>query len=189
MRLRWGLAGLAFAATFAAGFLITRSLAPERLRLAVETRLEQALGTPVAIGHLQLAPGFGLRMLAEDVTAWPSDEGPRLRVERIEAGLRPLSWLAGGPLLGSLELDGARLWLERDRKGAWTPELLEHLFAPPPAPAEPAAEPWLAPLAALDAAARDLLEGRLPADGIELHHASIRFDDAKRPDRGRVRLA
>ena len=116
MRLRWGLAALAFAATFGVGFMLAREFAPERLRLDAEIRLAEALGGgPVSIGRLHLAPGLGLRLLAESVTAWPSEAGPRLRVERIEAKLRPFAFLTGGPTLGSLVLDGAVLSLARSR--------------------------------------------------------------------------
>ncbi len=190
MRLRWGLAALAFAATFAVGFLVARELAPERLRRQAEERLAEALGGPVTIGRLQLAPGLGLRMVAETVTAWPSEAGPRLSVERVEAKLRPIAFLTGGPILGSLRLDGAVLTLERSRAGAWSPALLERLAETPRvAAASPAAEPWLAPIAALDAAAREILAGPDFTDGIELHGASIQFDDAGAPGRRRVRLA
>jgi len=190
MRLRWGLAALAFAATFAAGFSLARELAPERLRSQAEARLEQALGGPVAIGRLQVAPGLGLRLLAESLTAWPSEAGPRLQVERVEARLRPIAFLTGGPIFGSLRLDGVRLSLERDRAGAWSPALLERLAERRSEPAQPpVAEAWLAPIAALDALARDLLDGPGFADGIELHRASIVLSDARPPGRRGVRLA
>jgi hypothetical protein len=190
MRLRWGLAVLAFAATFAVGFLLARELAPERVRRQAEVRLAEALGGPVSIGRLRLAPGLGLRLVAETVTAWPSEAGPRLSVERVEANLRPIALLTGGPILGALRLEGAVLALERSRAGVWSPELLGRLAARPREPAaSPVAEPWLAPIAALDAAARDILAGPGFADGIELHGASIRFDDAGPPGRRRVHLA
>ncbi len=190
MRLRWGLAALAFAATFAVGFMLARELAPARLRQQAEARLAEALGGPVAIGDVRLVPGLGLRLKAEAVTAWPSDAGPRLQIERVEAGLRPIAWLTGGPILGSLRLEGVRLRLERDRSGAWSPALFGRLAesASEPAP-RPDAEPWLAPIAALDAATRELLAGSGFANGIELHGASIEFDDAHLPGQGRVRLA
>ena len=191
MRLRWGLAALAFAATFAAGFSLARELAPERLRRQAEARLEEALGGPVAIGRLQVAPGLGLRLLVESLTAWPSEEGPRLKVERVEARLRPLAFFTGGPIFGSLRLDGVRLALERDRTGKWSPALLERLAERRAEPAQPpvSEEAWLAPIAALDALARDLLEGPGFADGIELHGAIISLSDARPPGRGGVQLA
>ena len=126
-------------------------LAPERLRRQAEERLAEALGGPVSIGRLRLAPGLGLRLVAETVTAWPSEAGPRLSVERVEAKLRPIAFLTGGPILGSLRLDGAVLSLERSRAGAWSPALLGRLAE---APQEPAAVPAVGALARADRGAR-----------------------------------
>jgi len=189
MRLRWWLAGLAFAATFAVGFGIASQLAPERLRREAESRLGQALGGPVSIGALRFEPGLGLSLVAENVTAWPQEAGPRLAVEKVEARLRPLGWLTGGPALGAIRLDGARLAIERDRKGGWSPPWLARAFAGSETPAPAPAEPWLVPLSALDALARELLSGPGFADGIELHGARIVFDDARPPGRSPVSLS
>lgn len=191
MRLRWGLALLAFAAAFGAGFALVRGLAPERLRHETEARLAEALGGPVEIGRLRFTPGLGLRLHAEAVTAWPSEAGPRLRVERVEARLRPLALLTGGPLFGTLRLDGLRLALARDRAGAWQPPPLADLAQAPSQPARapaPNLEEWLAPMAALEALARALLDDSGFADGVELRGASIEFHDAKPPSGGRVAL-
>jgi hypothetical protein len=188
MRLRWGLAGLAFAMAFAAGFALVRGLAPERLRRETEVRLAEALGGPVEVGRLRIAPGLGLRLHAEAVTAWPAEAGPRLKVERVEARLRPFAFLTGGPLFGALRLDGARLALERSRAGAWEPPPLADLAEPRPSQPAASLEPWLAPVAAIESLARALLEGPGFADDIELHGASIAFRDAKPPDGGRVSL-
>ena len=189
MRLRWGLAGLAFAATFAIGFGLTSMFAPQRVRGEVESRLEQALGSPVEIVELRFAPGLSPRLLARSLTAWPTPAGPRLTVDELEVRLRPLAWLTGGPSLGALRLEGARIAITRDRKGVWSPELLARAFEAPASPAPAPAEPWLAPLSALDALARGLLTGPGIADGIELHGARIEFDDARPPGGKRVSLS
>jgi len=192
MRLRRGLVLLAFAAAFGAGFALVRGLAPERVRSEVEARLAEAFGGPVAIGRLRIAPGFGLRLHAEEVPAWPAEAGPLLRVERVEARLRPLAFLSGGPIFGTLRLDGLRLVLGRDRSGGWDPPPLARLAEPrPQSPAPPpAAEPeaWLAPVTALDSLARALLGGSGLADAVEVHRASIVFRDARPPAGGRVAL-
>ncbi len=184
MRLRRGLALLAFAAAFGAGFALVRGLAPERVRREIEVRLADALGGPVAIGRLRIAPGLGLRLHAEAVTAWPAEAGPLLQVERVEARLRPLAFLSDGPIFGTLRLDGLRLALGRGRSGDWEPPPLAALARPggqpaPPPVAEP--EAWLAPVAALESLARALLGGSSLADAVEVHRASIVFRDAKPP--------
>jgi hypothetical protein len=194
MRLRSGLALLAFAAAFGAGFALVRGIAPERVRSEIEARLADALGGPVAIGRLRIAPGFGLRLHAEAVTAWPSEAGPRLRVEQVDARLRPLALLGGGPIFGTLRLDGVSLALERDRSGGWQPPPLarvagsrEQAAPEPPPPAQPA-EAWLEPVAALDSLARAVLGGSGLADAVEVHRARIAFRDAASPSGDRVAL-
>ena len=183
----WGLALLGFSVAFGAGFALVGALPPGWLRHEAEARLADALGGPVEIGRLRIALGLGLRLHAEAVTAWPAEAGPRLRVERVEARLRPVALLTGGPLVGKLRLDGLRLVLERDRAGAWEPPPLASLAERPSEPA-PAMEPWLAPVAALESLARALLEGPGFADGIELRGANIVWRDAKPPGGGRVAL-
>jgi hypothetical protein len=189
MRLRLAIAALVLVAAFAAGFGLAQALAPTRLRAEAEQRLAEALGGPVAIARMRLSSG--LRLHAEEVTAWPAESGALLEVERVEASLRPLGLLTRGPLLGSLRLDGVRLAIARSRSGSWSPPPLgKHAARRPPAePARPAAaEPWLAPLTALEGLARAMLDGPGVAGSIELHGASVRFEDARPPGEGAVAL-
>jgi hypothetical protein len=188
MRLRWRIAGLVFAAAFVGGWLVAGGLPREPLRREVEARLAKALGGPVAIGSFQVRIGLGLHLQAQEVTAWPSADGPRLTVDRVAARLRPFAFLIGGPTFGSVRLDGLRLALARDREGAISPPPLARLAPSPSAPA-PAAEPWLAPVAALEALTHALLDGPRLADRIELHGAQVVFDDARVPGRARSSLA
>ena len=108
-------------------------------------------------------------------------------MDRVEARLRPVALLTGGPLVGKLRLDGLRLALGRDRAGAWQlPPLAS--FAERPSEPAPASEPWPPPWVRLESLARALLDGPGWADGIELRGASIVSRDAKPPGGGRVAL-
>jgi hypothetical protein len=191
MSLRRGLALLVFAVAFGAGFVLVRGLAPERVRREVEVRLAEVLGGPVSIGRLRIAPGLGLRLQAEEVTAWPAESGPRLRVERVEARLRPLAFLSHGPIFATLRLVGLRLSLERDGSGRWEPPPLARLAEAPSPPAKASKaqmEAWLEPVAALESLARALLGDSGLADSAEVHGARIFFRDARPPAGGPVAL-
>jgi hypothetical protein len=190
MRLGWGVAALVLVAAFAVGFALARSLAPGRLRERAEVQLGEALGGPVAIGRFEVALGLAPRLRAAELTAWPEAEGPRLRVERAEASLRPLALLTGGPPLGSLRLDGVQLEIAHTRRGEWSPPPFAKLAASreKAEPAPPAAEPWLAPVMALEQLARGLLEGPGLANRIEIHRASLHLSDQRPPGAGRVSL-
>jgi hypothetical protein len=178
-RLRWALAAAAFAATFAVGFMLAEGLAPERIRRETEARLALALGGPVSIGELRIAFGLTPRVRAEHLTAWPDAEGPHLRVAHLEANLSPIGLLIRRPLLGSLRFEGFELELERDARGRLGPEPLARLAAGRrESAAVPAADPWLAPVATLEAIAGAVLGDPRLAERIEVHDARVVFRDA-----------
>ena len=116
-----------------AGFAWVRPYAPERLRDELELRLGELLQGEVRIPTLRLSLGWGLRLVGENVQAWPEQAGdaaggPALRIARITAELRPFAGITGQRQLRLLRIEGATLRVARSAEGAWTP---------PPAASDP----------------------------------------------------
>jgi hypothetical protein len=182
VRRAWIGIGLAiFLVATAAGYLLARPLAPERLRAEVEHRLSELLRGEVHVARLRLSLGLALRLEGSDVEVWPHPDGPGLHVDRVVADVRPLSHLTGQRRLSRLRLEGARLRVRRSGAGAWSPPPAATFFAKPAAPVpEQARHPdeLLRPLIALEGVARFLLTKPLVADTVELRNGRILLLDA-----------
>ncbi|MFQ5418245.1 MAG: hypothetical protein ACE5FL_14565, partial [Myxococcota bacterium] len=128
--------GAVFAAAVAVGFMLTPRLASESLRVEAEDRLADLMGARVSIGEVHLALGFGLRLEGTDVVSWRDEEGtPAIVVDRIRTSVRLTSLLFGRLRFGRILLDGARLRIERDAQGQWSPAPLVARVSRPPAAA------------------------------------------------------
>jgi hypothetical protein len=181
-----GFAVFAFAA--GAAFLFTPRIASETLRVEAEKRLSRLMRSPVTIEEARLALGFGLRLEGRNATVWNEGEDrPGLRVDRIRAGVRTSSLLLGKPRFSWIQFDGARLQVQRDADGNWSPAPLQ-AFAKrrEHAPGEvvaPNREALLTPLIAIENLARVILERKRIADRLELRDATVTFIDARAENR------
>ena len=173
----WAVAACAvFTAAAGAGFSVAARVTPDLLRVELQDRLEEALGSPVRVKSVGLGLGLRLRVIGQGVEAFPGPGGPALRVERAVADLRPFSHLTGQRRVGRLSLEGADLRLTRDAKGRWSPAALAALLedeAPSDTRARRHPDEVLSPLILLEAAARRVLESELPADRLELRGGRI----------------
>jgi hypothetical protein len=176
--------GLAvFAGAAAIGFSLTQRIASDSLRLQAETRLTDLIGSPVTIGDAQLAVGFGFRLVGSDVLVWRNeDRAPSLQIDRIRATIRPLSLLVGKPEFGRILFDGARLRIERDSGGGWTPSPLATLAENARGERQPGSEqsePLLGPLIKIESTMRAILEKNRIADSLEIRNGTVVFVDAR----------
>jgi hypothetical protein len=172
-----------FASAAALGFSLTQRIAGDSLRLQAESRLTDLIGSPVTIGDAQLTLGFGFRLVGNDVLVWRNpDRAPSLQIDRIRATIRPLSLLVGKPEFGRIAFDGARLRIERDSRGGWTPAPIASLaqrVRGEPAPEKAQSEPLLGPLIRIESTMRAILEKNRVADSIEISNGTIVFVDAQ----------
>ncbi len=172
--------GLAlFGVMAAAGAAITTRLANQHLAPAIESRLSEAMNTPVELGSARLEFGPWPRLVATDVRVWPGAAGAHLRVPRITGQVGMLSLLVGRLQLSRVTLEGARLRVERNAGGSWEPALFGTLEPEDDAErAHPNPDEMLQPLIALELAARQLLEAR-PAltDTLIVRDARVAFVD------------
>jgi hypothetical protein len=178
------LIGLAvFVGAAAIGFFVTQRIASESLRLEAEERLSRFVGSPVTIDDVRLALGFGFRLEGTDVRVWRDGERtPSLQVDRIRTSVRTMSLILGKPKFGRIVLDGARLRIERDAAGSWSPAPVANLAARRRAktgPDPPHPEELLSPLIDLENAVRAILEKHRIADVLELRNTTIVFVDAR----------
>lgn len=176
--------GLAvFACSAAIGFSLSQRIASDSLRIQAETRLTELVGSPVTIGDAQLALGFGFRLVGHDVLVWRNeDRAPSLQIDRIRATIRPLSLLIGRPEFGHILFDGARLRIERDSAGDWTPAPLASLTDRTSSERRPESEqgePLLGPLFMVESTMRGILEKIRIADSLEIRNGTVVFVDAR----------
>lgn len=145
------------------------------LRDEFERRLGETLGGEVRVQSVTVSLGLlSLRLSGSDVEAWPGPDGPDLRIARAVVELRPFAHLTGQRRLARISLERPRLRLRRDRAGHWSPAL--PAFGPPdatPAAGKVNPDEILRPLIALEATARALLGGALPASQVEVRDAVI----------------
>jgi hypothetical protein len=129
---------------------------------AAERSLERALGGPVRLGSARFSFGRGLAFEATGLEAWPQPGGPALRVERVAAGIEPLSLLLGRVQLRRLVLDEARLRLVRGADGRLSPSApLAALLGERAAPEPHAGGAW-GVVERVGNTARGLLQAPLP---------------------------
>ena len=170
----------------AVGFAVAPRLASESLRLDAEKRLTELIGTPVTIGDVHLAVGFGIRLEGSDVLVWRGEtHSPSLQIDRIRAGLRPEALLFGQVRFGRIVLDGARLRIERSTSGHWSPEPIARYADRDAEASEPGAsqpDELLSPLIRLENSVRAILEKPVIANQLELRNATIVFIDARAED-------
>jgi len=173
-----------FACAAAAAFLLTPRIASETLRVEAEERLSRVMRSRVTIEEARLALGFGLRLEGRNVSVWNEGEDqPGLRVDRIRAGVRTSSLLIGKPRFSWIHFDGARLQIQRDADGGWSPEPFRKLSERRSEEAKeivaPNRETFLSPLITVENLARILLERKRIADVLELSNATVTFTDAR----------
>jgi hypothetical protein len=177
-RAPWVAAALALVVvSAAAGFHAAGYLRPDLLRHELEAQLEAMLGSPVRIESLGFALGLRIRLVGRGVETYPGADGPRLRIARAVAEVRPFAHLTGQRRLRKLALEGATLQLTRDAAGRWDPEAVAELLAEAPrAPKRrPHPDEILSPLVVFEAGVRSLLERDLPADRLELRRGRIEW--------------
>ena len=172
-----------FAAAAAVGFSLSQRIASDSLRLQAEIRLTDLIGSPVTIGDARLVVGFGVRLVGSDVLVWRNeDRAPSLQIDRIRATIRPLSLLAGKPEFGRILFEGARLRIERDSAGGWTPaplaSLAEHARGEP-RPGSVPSETLLESLIKVESTMRVILEKNRIADSLEIRNGTVVFVDAQ----------
>ncbi len=176
-----------FGAAFAAGWSTAERVTPDLIRVELQERLEALLGTPVRVGSVRIALGLRLYLIGSEIEAYLGPEGPALRVERVIAELRPFAHLTGQRRMRRLSLEGASLRVSRDAAGEWIPSPLADLLvgdetAAPGSLRNP--DEILSPLIVLEASARRLLQGDLPADRLELRGGRIEWRPRARRARG-----
>jgi len=143
------------------------------------------------VEQLRISLRFGLHLEGNAVEVWPSSGGPGLRVEHVEADIRLFSHLTGQKRLRRLLLAGARLRVEREPTGGWTPPPVAKLFAKRAAPASetsPRPHELLRPLTAVEALTRFLLIKSLVADTVEVKNGEILLVDAQAREAGVVAI-
>jgi len=129
------------------------------------------------------APPFLIIQGRLDVLVWRDGErAPSLQVDRIRATIRPMSLIFGKPRFSRIVFDGARLRIERDAGGNWSPAPVAELAARQRAgresePSHP--DEILSPLITIEATVRAILGRRRVADVLELRNATIAFIDAR----------
>ena len=172
-----------FAGAAAIGFSLTQRMASDSLRLQAEIRLTDLIESPVTIGDARLTLGFGFQLIGSDVLVWRNeDRAPSLQVDRIRATIRPLSLLIGKPEFSRILLDGARLRIERDSAGGWTPAPLASLAKRTRGDRRPESvqsEPLLGPLIRVESTMRAILEKNRIADSLEIRNGTVVFIDAQ----------
>jgi hypothetical protein len=175
------------------GFAWVRPYAPERLKGELELRLGELLQGEVRIPKLRLSLGWGLRLVGEDVQAWPEQAGaaedPALRIARITAELRPFAGITGQRQLRFLRIEGATLHVARNAEGAWTPPPAASFLAEEPQRLNPHPDELLQPLVTLEMLARGILTGSLLADTLELRNGRLLLEDALAAEGSRLRQA
>jgi len=165
------------------GFFLTQRIASEPLRLESEKRLSQLARSPVSINDVRLSLAFGFHLEGTNLVAWRDGERtPSLEIDRIRASIRPLSLIFGKLEFGRIVIDGARLRIERDAAGNWSPAPVASLAALRRAnqgSESPHPEELLSPLISLENALRAILEKHRIANVLELRNATIVFVDAR----------
>ncbi len=164
---------LLFALAAASGFGVASWIAPERLRAYTERQLSALLGSPVKFRRVALGLGFGVELIGEDARLWVDPYGAQLHVHRVTATLDTTALLDGRFEISRLLLDGARLRLRRDLDGRLSPPPFAPLGSSGSDAREPATEPWLRSIRAVEAAAHWLLGRRLVAEQIELRDSAL----------------
>ena len=134
-RLLATLALLALAWTLIAGQFLPRVLRPQLLDAA-----SQALGAPVRLQALRIAP-WALAVRLEGLEVGPDGE-PWLAVDALDLNLSSESIWRLAPVLDRLHLERPRVDLARDAEGRLNiAPLLDKLSTPPDAPPPPPGEP------------------------------------------------
>ena len=130
---------------------------PGVLRPRIETAATEALGTPVQLKGLALAP-WSLQVTADGLQVGPPDH-PLLRLAQAQTKLSLSSVWQRAPVLQFLRLRKPEVWIERLEAGRFnfTP-VLDHLSRPSPTP--PSTEP-----------------ARFALHNIELTDGALRYDD------------
>jgi hypothetical protein len=172
-----------FLGAAAIGFFLTPRIASESLRVEAEERLSQAIGVQVRIGDVRLVLGFGLHLEGTDVLVWRDGErAASLQFDRIRASIRPTSLIFGKPQFSRIVFDGARLRIERDSGGSWSPAPIAELAERRRAGRESRSshsDEILSPLITIENTVRAILGKRRVADVLELRNGTIVFIDAQ----------
>lgn len=130
---------------------------PDVLRPRIETAATEALGTPVQIKGLALAP-WSLQVTVDGLQVGPAAQ-PLLKLARAKTQLSLRSVWHRAPVIEFLQLQHPEVWIQRieARRFNFTP-ILEHLSKPSPTP--PSSEP-----------------ARFALHNIEVHDGQLVYDD------------
>ncbi|HKE10884.1 MAG TPA: AsmA-like C-terminal region-containing protein [Myxococcota bacterium] len=173
-----------FAAATLAGFRAASRWLPEAVRVAAQSTLTTALGTEVGVGAVHLLYGPSIAIEARDLSAWPTEWGPALRVDRADISVHWLDLLFGRIDLQRVELSGLSLRIRRGPDGGLEPRALAEwvLRAEGALQAAPSlqsgAHDNLGPVRAVIHRLRALV---LPELDLEVHLASISLADPRLP--------
>jgi hypothetical protein len=173
-----------FAAATLAGFRAASRWLPEALRAAAQGALTTALGSEVGVGAIHLLYGPSIAIEARDLSAWPTEWGPALRVDRADISVHWLDLLFGRIDLQRVELSGLSLRIRRSPDGGFEPRALAEWFlrteaALQSAPSLQSGPPdTLGPVRAVIHRLRALV---LPELDLEVHLASISLADPRLP--------
>lgn len=163
-----------------AGYLVSSGVGTSLLHREIETQLTRLLGGPVAIGSVDVRWEDGLRVEAQDVSAYPSPieaDPPGLHARRVVAWVDLVALMIGRLELSTLELEGPHVRLVQDVDGGW-------VGLPLPAPAvypdeglddRSEAERVFARLAELDGAAGRIAEDFQAADRIVVTDGTLEW--------------
>lgn len=130
---------------------------PEVLRPRIETAATEALGTPVHIKGLALAP-WSLQITVDGLQVGPATQ-PLLKLAQAKTQLSLRSLWHRAPVIQFLQLQQPEVWIQRieARRFNFTP-ILEHLSKPAPTP--PSSEP-----------------AHFALHNIEVHDGKLVYDD------------
>jgi hypothetical protein len=176
-----------FLAATLLGVQVASRWIPDAVRRAAERALSNALGSEVEVGAVRLLYGPSIAIEARELSAWPSEWGPALRVDRSTVTVHWLDLLFGRIDLQRVELNGLSLRLRRSPDGGLEPRALadwlsrsESALESPSAPPAPPSGPHdiLGPVRSVLDRLRALV---LPELDVEVHLGSISLSDPRLP--------
>jgi hypothetical protein len=173
-----------FAAATLAGFRAASRWIPDAVRAAAEGALTNALGSEVGVGTIHLLYGPSIAIEARDLSAWPTEWGAALRVDRAYVTVHWLDLLFGRIDLQRVDLSGLSLRIRRGPDGGFEPRALVEWLSRTESALQSVPSPGSGPhdiLAPVRNAVHHLRALLLPELDLEVHLASITLSDPRLP--------
>jgi len=155
-----------------AGWLFVREISPQFLQAELQTRLSEALDTPVTIEKITVSSSGWLQLDASGLRAWPDGQGFGLEIPHVVGSVDPLSLLFGRLRLRRLRMEGAVLRVAAIGWAGLAGPARD--AARSPGPRNP--RELLRPLIAVETALRSLLAAPGVASVVELQDGRIELD-------------